>query len=97
MAPARGDHLARRSPIPTTDARRDDLRFEAPKGLRVGVLGLSTGGDIAKVGTLLTSENRATAWDTRFTVSPDGRTVIWVLPAPIESEGADHSRHFPIV
>ena len=39
MAPARGDHLARRSPIPTTDARRDDLRFEAPKGLRVGVLG----------------------------------------------------------
>jgi Tol biopolymer transport system component len=46
-----------------------------------------SGGDMVKVGSLLTpSRSRGRHWETLFTVSPDGRTVIWVSSAPEETD-----------
>ena len=44
-----------------------------------------SGGHIERLETVLMSDSSGSpTWETRFTVSPDGSTAIWVLSAPQE-------------
>ena len=45
-----------------------------------------SGGNMKKVGTVLTTDKPAGTWDTRLTVSPDGSTVIWAIADPEETD-----------